>query len=129
MEHVIANRIHAKEVYQIIHINYVASGLTHLVVVHQKPGMTEHLLRQRLTQRHQKDRPIDRMEADNVLADQMQICGPELLVLLGAVALCVIADTGNIVRQGIQPDIDHMLIVKIHRDSPCKRGSGYTQIL
>ena len=91
--------------------------------------MTKYLLRQRLSQCHQEDRPVNGMETDNILTNQMKVCGPEFLILLRAVALTIIADTGNVVRQCIQPYINNMLVIKVYRNSPLKGGSRYTQIL
>ena len=59
----------------------------------------------------------------------MQVRRPQLMILLGALPIALIADSRNIVCQGIQPHINHMLVVKIHRDPPLKGGSGNAQIL
>ena len=130
MQHEVTHSIHAEEIYQIIRIDHISLGFAHLAIAHQKPGMSEYLLRQGLTQRHQENRPVNRMETDNVLSDQMQVCGP----VLSYTARCclpsaVIADTGDIVGQRIQPYINHMLGIKVYRDAPVKGGSGYAQIL
>ena len=69
------------------------------------------------------------MEPDDILTDQMQVCGPQLLVLLGAVAVCIVADTGDVVGQRIQPYIDDMLGVESHRNTPGKGSTRYAQIL
>ena len=42
--------------------------------------MSEYLLRQRLAQCHQENRPVDGMEPDDILTDQVQVCWPQLLV-------------------------------------------------
>ena len=55
--------------------------------------------------------------------------GPVLLKLVCAAAVTVISDTGDIVGQGIQPYIGHMLRIEIHRDPPLKGGPGYAEIL
>ena len=91
--------------------------------------MPEYLLRQGQSQRHQEDGPVDRMEADNVLPDQMQVSRPQLLKLLCAVSVRIVPDPCDIVSQGIQPHIGHMLRIKVHRDPPLKRGPGHAQIL
>ena len=91
--------------------------------------MSEYLLRKRLAQRHQEDRPVYRMETDNVLSDQMKIRRPELPVLLAAVSVGVIAETGDIVGQCVQPYIYDMLVIKVYRNSPFEGCSGYTEIL
>ena len=129
MKHIIAHRIHPEEVRQSVYIDHVSLGLAHLAAVHQKPGMPEHLLRQRLVQRHQEYGPINGMEADDIFPDQMQIRGPELLILLTAVPLCIIADACDIIGQGVQPHIHHMTRIEIHGNPPLKGGSGNTQIL
>ena len=56
------------------------------------------------------------METDNILSDQMQVCRPELLELLGAVAVAVITDTGNVVGQCIQPYISNVFRIEGNRD-------------
>ena len=66
------------------------------------------------------------METDNIFSDQMQISRPELFILLAAVAFRIVADTGNIVGQRIQPYIYNMLIIKIDRNSPLKGCLLYT---
>ena len=91
--------------------------------------MSEYLLRQRLAQCHQENRPVDRMEPDDILADQVQVCGPQLLILFGAVAVCIVADTGDVVGQRIQPYIDDMLGIEGHRNPPGEGSTGYAQIL
>ena len=82
--------------------------------------MAEYLLWQRQIQRHQEDRPVNRMETDDILTDQVQVCRPVFLEHLGAFPIALIADSGDIVRQRIQPYIHHMLRIKIHRNSPLK---------
>ena len=69
------------------------------------------------------------METDNILTDQMQVCRPVFLKLVSAVSVAVIADTGNIVGQRIQPYIGNMLWIERYRNTPVKGSSGYTQIL
>ncbi len=87
MQHEVAHGVHAKYVDQIIRVDHISLGLTHLALAHKQPRMPEHLLRQRQIQRHQHDRPVDRMEADNVFADQMQIRRPIFFKHLVAVAV------------------------------------------
>ena len=60
------------------------------------------------------------MEPDDILADQVQVCGPQLLILFGAVAVCIVADTGDVVGQRIQPYIDDMLGIEGHRNPQVK---------
>ena len=69
------------------------------------------------------------MEADDVLADQMQVRRPEFPILLGAVAVSVITDAGDVVGQRIHPHEDRVLVVEIHGNAPFYGGSRHTQIL
>ena len=87
------------------------------------------LLRKRQIQRHEEDRPVDGMETNDILTNQMQICRPQLLEVLSAVSITVIANTGDIVGQCIQPYISNMLRIEGDRNAPGEGGSGYTQIL
>ncbi len=52
------------------------------------------------------------METDDILTDQMQVCRPQFVELLGAVAVAVITDTGDVVGQRIQPYISNMLRIE-----------------
>ena len=69
------------------------------------------------------------MEADDILTDQMKICRPVFLELLCTFTVTIVADTGNIVGQCIQPYINHMARIKVYRNSPFEGSSGYTEIL
>ncbi len=129
MKHKITHRIYPEEIYQLVGIQHISLGLTHLAVALQKPRMPEYLLRKRKIQRHQEDRPIDRMETDDILSDQMKIRGPILPELLRACPVTVVSNSGNIVTQRVQPYINHMPRIEIHRNSPSEGGSGHTQIL
>ena len=91
--------------------------------------MTENLLRKRLAQSHQENRPVYGMETDNVFSNQMQVCRPKLLILPGTISFRIITDAGNVICQRVQPYIDHMFIIEIHRNAPFKRSSGNAQIL
>ena len=91
--------------------------------------MAEYLLRQRKVERHQKDWPVDRVEADDILADQMQVGRPKRLELLGRIAVAVIADAGDVVHKRVEPNIDHVLRIEIDRDAPLERRAGHAKIL
>ena len=82
--------------------------------------MSEYLFRKGQIESHQEDGPVNGMETDNVLADQMQVSRPVFLKLLCALPVTVISDSGDIVCEGIQPHIHHVFRVKIYRDSPLK---------
>ena len=135
MKYEITDSIYTKHIYKIVCIDYISFGFTHLAIALQQPRMTKYLLRQRLTQSHENDRPVNCMETDNILSDQMEICRPELLIkilsiLIEAVlSVHIITETGDIVAERIKPYIYYMIRIEIYRDTPFERGSGYTQIL
>ena len=91
--------------------------------------MAEYLLRERLAESHQENRPIDGVEADDVLTDEVNVRRPELLVVLVMVAVRVIAAEGDIVGQCIEPDVDNVTRVEIDRNAPAERGAGYAEVL
>ena len=129
MQYEVAHRIYAKEINEVIGIQHISLGLAHLSIALQQPRMPEYLLRKRKTERHQKDRPVNRMETDDIFSDQVQVCRPVFLKQLTAVAVTVIADTCDIVGQCIQPYIYDMLVIKVDRNAPFEGCSRYTQIL
>ena len=120
MQHKVADRVHAENIRQVVRIEDVAPGFAHLAAGLQEPRMTEDLLRKRNIQRHKEDRPVNRMETDDILTDQMQIRRPVLLKEFRVIAVPVIADPGDVVRQRVEPYIDDVPRVKVDRNSPGK---------
>ena len=129
MQAEITDRVHTEEIGKIVRVKDVPLGLRHLAARLQKPRMTEDLLRQRLAESHQEDRPVDGMEADDVLSDEVQVRGPVLLIEVAVVSVRVVAQAGGVVAQSIQPHIDHVLRVEVHRDAPLEAGAGHAEIL
>ena len=91
--------------------------------------MAEYLLGKRKLQSHQEDRPVNCVETDDILADQVHISRPELLVVLIVVAVRIVAAEGDIVGKCIQPNINNMARVKVYRNAPAERGAGNAQVL
>ena len=150
MQHEISHGIHADHICQIIRVDHIALGLAHLAVALQQPRMSEYLLGQWQIQRHQEYRPVDGMETYDILAYQMQVCRPVFLhqtatfvgisrlrclarricrTCVALIAVQIQPQTRDIVRQCVQPYIDHMAVVEINRNTPFEAGSGYAQIL
>ncbi|CDD52908.1 uncharacterized protein BN633_00970 [Ruminococcus sp. CAG:379] len=90
--------------------------------------MTKQLPGQLQTQCVKHNGPVNGMEPHNVLADHMAVTGPVLLELVAG-AVRIVAHGGDIVGQGVDPHIDHMLGIEGHRDAPLEGGAGYAQIL
>ena len=76
MKHVVTYRIDTVKRDQVIRIDDVSSGLTHLLAALKEPGMSEYLLGKGLFKGHKEYGPVDRMETDDVLSYKMKICGP-----------------------------------------------------
>ena len=94
--------------------------------------MTEYLLRERKIERHKEYGPIDSMEAENILTDNVNVAGPVLLkvfalLLVGFVR--IVSERGDIVAKCVYPNVDNVLIVKIHGNTPLKRGTGNAKVL
>ena len=69
------------------------------------------------------------MEPDDILTDQMKVSRPVFPVVLAMVTVYIISQTRDVIGQCIQPHINNMSVIEIHRDPPLEGGSGYTQIL
>ena len=111
------------ENYRVYHIPF---GLAHFTSVHQKPSMTEDLLRQLHVQCHEHDGPVDGMESQDVLSDEMHIRRPVLLEEV--IFFTSVSQSGDVVGKRINPYIDHMSLIKGHRDAPVEAGSGDAKV-
>ena len=89
--------------------------------------MAVDLLGQGHTHAHEHCRPDYRVEADYLLADDVDIGWPVLIVIV--VLIVHEAHGGAVVKQRIDPDIHDMTRVKIDGDAPVEAGAGHTQIL
>ena len=123
----VADGVHAVAVAQDDGIHHVAHRLGHLAAVHQQPAVAEHALGQRQVQCHQHGRPQDGVEAQDLLAHHVQVCRPELIVVM--VGFVAVAQCGDIVAQGVHPDVHGVLGVKRHRNAPLDRGTGNAGVL
>ena len=76
---------------------------------------------------HQKGRPIDRMKAQDILADNMKNCRPKdckiWIVSVG------ITQRRDVVRQRVEPYINHVPGIARHRNAPAEAGARDRQIL
>ena len=96
-------------------IDYVADRLRHFLSAIEEKTMNDDLPRHGDFRRHEKGRPIDRVEPRDILADHMRIGGPEFCARRIFVG---IAGCGDVVRQGIDPDIHDMLRIARHQHTP-----------
>ena len=121
-----AQRVHAEPLGQHIGIDDVALRLRHLAAVNDEPAVAVDMLRQRLFEAHEHRGPDDRVEADDLLADDVYR-GPVFRIVV--VFFVLIAEGRDIVGQRVEPDIDDMLRVERDGDAPGERRAGHTEIL
>ena len=136
---VVAERIDTPLVDHRDGIHHVAGGLAHFLAVLLPPTVHEHLTRQRKSHRLEHDRPIDGVELENVLADDMNVRRPKRW----GVRLCLEADRASgrvvaecrrnagVVAQRVEPNVRHVFLVERQRDAPLESrlGPRDTQIL
>ena len=75
----------------------------------------------------QHDRPDDRVEADDLLADEVDVRRPVLLKQ--RIVVRAVAQRVDVVGQRVHPDVNGVLRVKIDRNAPLERRAGDAQIL
>ena len=124
----VADRVHAVAVAEDVRIHDVALRLAHLrAVAEQQPAVAVHLLGQRQVERHEDGRPDDGVEAHNLLADKVDVGGPVLFII--GIIVRAVAHGGDVVRERVDPHINHVLRVEIHRDAPGEARAGNAEIL
>ena len=121
----VADGVSAELVNELHGIDDVALRLRHLVAVYDQPAVAVDHLRQRQIERHEDARPDDRMEAHDLLADEVDVGRPILLKFLGIVQE---TDRRQVIRQGVEPDVDDMIGCDRHRDAPVERRARDAKI-
>ena len=94
--------------------------------------MSKDLLGQRKIERHKEDRPVYRVESEDILTDNVNIAGPvflEMLRLLLIGLVGIVTESRDIVGKSVKPNVNYVLIVKSNGYSPLERGSGNAKIL
>ena len=66
-------------------------------VSYKKPRMTEYLFRKRNVKSHEHDRPVDCMESQDVLSDEMHVCRPVLFEAFFMISHWVVSEEGYVV--------------------------------
>ena len=67
------------------------------------------------------------MEADDLLAYHVNICGPVMLIII--IPIIEIAHARGIVEQRIHPHVNHMAGIEVYGDAPFEGRTGNAQIL
>ena len=75
-EEKIADRIDAVAVDEHVWFHHVLQALAHLLTFYRPPAVSENLFRQGQSRSHQECRPVDGVKAEDILADELNICGP-----------------------------------------------------
>ena len=127
-EDVIAHRVGAEKVGKVVGVHDVAAGFGHFIHAGKQPRMTENLFRQRFAERHEDDRPVYGMEAEDVLADDLQIGRPVFPVQL-ALFVDGVAERRDIVGQRVDPDVDDVAGIEFHRYAPLEGGTADAEVL
>ena len=122
-----AQRVRAVALGQQIRVDDVALGLRHLAAVQQQPAVSEDLLRQGHAHAHEHGGPDDGVEADDLLANKVDVGGPVVVIVVVSVVLK--AEGRGVVEQGVDPHIDDVARVKVHRDAPGEARAGDAQVL
>ena len=122
-----AQSVHAEHLGQGVGIDNVALGLGHLAAVDNQPAVAVDVLGQGHIHAHQHGGPDNAVEADDLLAHDVVVGGPILVVVV--IPVVVEAEGGAVVEQRVHPHIDHVAGVEVHGDAPLEAGAGDAQIL
>ncbi len=122
----IADGIGAEMLEQDLRVEDVAARLGHFLFVLQPPAVDQFLLGRFEAGGHQERRPVDRVEFQDVFGHDVQVGRPETLEY--PVFLQVV-DSGEVIAQGVEPDIDGLVFVTRDRHTPLDRGAGDAQVL
>jgi hypothetical protein len=96
----------------------VAARFAHLVVLEQQPAVGENALGQRQAGGHQEGRPVDRVEAHDLFADEVQVGRPEVLAIHRFAI-----DRAHVGGERVEPHVEHVRRFAVHRDAPFDVGA------
>ena len=89
--------------------------------------MSEDGLRRRQASGHEQSRPVDGVEAKNILSDNVNVCRPGASYCIAR--LPRVARDCEIIGQRIDPDIHDVAIAAGHLDAPVETGAADRQIV
>src|SRR5216683_1562802 len=120
---IVAKSIHAQDVYDGPWTHDVAQRLAHLGAVHEQPAMCPDLFWQGEPGGHQKGGPVNGVEANDFLADEMDISRPEsCLLILRA------TDSAEIGGERVEPDVKNVGLLAGNGNAPANRSSRDAQV-
>ena len=126
-EHEIAHLIEAVFFHQFDRVDDVAERFRYFLTLVGPPAVGEDVPGRRQPRAHQERRPIDGVEAQDVLADHVQVGRPEGRVFT-AIGFRK-TDAGDVVGQGVQPHVHDVIFVARHRHPPFEGGAGNREVL
>ena len=107
-------------------VDHVAERLGDLLSFAGPPAVGEDPFRRRDPGGHQEGRPVDRVEAQDILAHHVQVRRPEggerLTVFIG------IADGRDVVCERVQPDVHDVVRIVRHRHAPAEGGAADREV-
>ena len=121
----VAHRVAPVGLDQAERVDDVADRLRHLLPAVEEEAVREDALRRLEPGRPQERRPVDRVEAHDVLADDVQVrrpVAPERRLLVGK------ADGGDVVGERVDPDVHDVLFVAGHLDAPVEGRARDRQV-
>src|SRR5215813_10618277 len=87
--------------------------------------MRDDALGQRQVRGHQKRRPIDTMEADDLFADHVHVSRPVVLVLfLLGLILSSETECSDVVAERVEPDVDDVLRIAWYGNAPLEGAAA-----
>ena len=104
----------------------VEPRLAHLLAADHQPTVSEDTLRRRLPGSHQHGRPVDGVEAEDVLPDQVVVDRPPALEALPVGA---VAHGRAVVDEGVEPHVGDVGRVPGDRHPPADRRPGDREVL
>ena len=79
---------------------------------------------------HEHGRPNDAVEADNVLAHDVELRGPAIGQLgTGLIGIDTVADGRHIVEQRVEPHVGHVALVERDLNAPVKARTAYGKVV
>ena len=92
--------------------------------------MGKDVLGQGLANGHEHGRPNNAVEANDVLAHNVELRGPAIGQLgTGLVGIDAVADSRHIVEQRVEPHVGHVALVKGNLDAPVKARAAHGKVV
>ena len=119
-------RIHAPFIDHSNRIHHVTGAFAHAFAIFLPPAVHENLFWQRKAHRFEHDRPINRVELQNILADDMKVAGPQGKVRSARCRVRSVQGRRNrfIAVRGRNADVIHQCVKPHVRDVIRIEGQG-----